>query len=331
MVDNEPKVVVIGGGTGISNFLKGLKRYPVDITAIITVADDGGSSKQFREEMKMPPPGDVRKVILSLSEVEPILARLFKHRFAEQSGFMGHPIGNILLAAMQEITGDFAQSIKYLSKIFNVKGTVLPTSNEPLILCADLENGETIEGESNIFIKGSKIKKIYFKNEKVIANKEAVKAILDADLVVIGPGSLYTSIISSIIVPEIKEAIVKTKASKVYISNIMTQPSETMNYTLLDHIKSIENHIGEQCLDIIIANDQHRVHKEIYEIYKNDKAEIIKFDIEDFKNINKKIYTNRLISYTKNNKIRHDSKKLAAHVFAILLDAIEDYEDQIFI
>ncbi len=331
MLENDPKVVAIGGGTGIATFLKGLKRYPVDITAIISVADDGGSSKQFRDEMHMPPPGDIRKVILSLSEVEPILAQLFKHRFKEESGLTGHPTGNILLAAMQEITGDFVKAIQYLSQVLNVKGTVLPVANKPLILCAELENGKIIEGESRIPDYDSRIKRVFFKDEEVIATKEAVKAILEADIVVIGPGSLYTSIIPNIIIPEIREALKNTKAPKIYISNIMTQPGETTDYTISDHVNAIEKHAGANIIDIIIANDQVRLRKDIYEKYINEKANLIKFDAEELVNLGKVVYTTRLIYYDKKGRIRHDTRKLASQVFSILLDVTEGESEHIFI
>lgn len=331
MLENDHKVVAIGGGTGIATFLKGLKRYPVDITAIVTVADDGGSSKQFREEMHMPPPGDVRKVILALSEVEPILAQLFKHRFKEDSGLTGHPTGNILLAAMQEITGDFVKAIQYLSKVLNVKGTVLPVANKPLVLCAELENGKIIEGESRIPSYQGKIKRVFFKDEEVKATKEAVAAILDADVVVIGPGSLYTSIIPNLIIPEIRDALINTSAKKVYISNIMTQPGETLNYSVSDHVKAIEEHMNTEIVDIIIVNDQQRVRREAYEKYLNEQASLIKFDPEELVTLGKTVYTSKLIDYDKKGRIRHDSRKLASQVFSIILDITEREDEHIFI
>ncbi len=330
MIENEPKVAVLGGGTGISNLLNGLKRYPLDITAIITVSDDGGSSRSFRDDMKMPPPGDVRKVILSLSEAEPILRKLLEYRFKESNELKGHPIGNILLVAMQEITGDFSSAIKYLSKVLNVKGTVLPASNTPLTLCAELMDGTVVVGESNIPKHNSNIKRVFFKDNNFVATTSAVQTILEADVVIIGPGSLYTSIISNIIIPEIKEALQKTKAKIIYIPNIMTQPGETNNYSVLDHVKAIENHAESKIIDTLILNDQFRLRKEVYYKYKEASANVITFSDDDVLKLieaDKKVYKESLVCYTKENKIRHNNKKLASTIFSIILDEIEnDYE-----
>ncbi len=325
MYDYDAKVVAIGGGTGLSTLLKGLKRYPIDITAIVTVADDGGSSKEFRETLKMPPPGDVRKVILSMSEVEPTMEKLFKHRFKGDNGLTGHPVGNIILGAMQEITGDFSNAVELLSEVLNVKGTVLPVSNEPLVLLADLEDGTTIEGESLIPKHDSNIKRVYFKNQDVKTSKKVVDAIMEADLITLGPGSLYTSVIPNLIVPEVKAALTKTKAKIVYVSNIMTQPGETTNYTVSDHINAIEAHLGARLVEYLIVNDQMEMEPRVVNKYIEQNSDIVIFDSEKLALLGKTVYTARLgkVNIAKET-IRHNTNKLASQIFALLLDLQEE-------
>src|SRR5690554_4593358 len=249
------KVVVIGGGTGLSVLLRGLKTFPVDITAIVTVADDGGSSGKIRQELKVPPPGDIRNVLVALSEVEPLLEELFQHRFQNGENLSGHSLGNLLLAGMTSITGDFAQGVHELSRVLKVKGKVLPAANEGIVLHAEMEDGTFVEGESKIPLHGKKIKRVFLEPENPKPLQDTLNAIEEADLIVVGPGSLFTSIIPNLLVSEISEMISLAKAWKVYICNVMTQPGETDDFTAADHVEAIYNHVQERFLNSIIVNN----------------------------------------------------------------------------
>ena len=256
MAEYDLKVAVIGGGTGLSTILRGLKRYPIDITAIVTVADDGGSSGSLRTDFDVPPPGDIRNVLVALSEVEPLVQELFQYRFTGETDLAGHPTGNLLIAAMTNITGDFASAIQKLSEVLKVRGRVLPVCNTPLCLCAEYDDGTIIQGESLIPTIEKKIKRVYYTKEDARALDEAVEAIMEADLVLLGPGSLYTSIIPNLLLVEISEALVKTSAECVYCCNIMTQPGETTGYSASDHVLALHEHAGHAFIDKIIVNDE---------------------------------------------------------------------------
>lgn len=321
MFDRDPKVVAIGGGTGLSYLMRGLKRYPIDITAIITVADDGGSSKEFRDFFNMIPPGDIRKVLISMAQADELLEKLFNYRFDKNdSGLAGHPIGNIMLAAMADISGDFIQGIRKMSKVLNVKGTVLPVAKEPLILGAIMDDGNTVYGETCISSYKGKISKIFNKNEKITVCSDAVKAINEADLIVYGPGSLYTSIIPNIIIPEIAEAIVNSNAIKLFISNIMTESNETIGYSASDMLKAVNDHVNSDIIDCVIANDNFDVDDEILINYKKDGSDFVELDFDELAKMGVEVYTSPLAYVNKKNHVRHHSNKLAAQVFSILLE-----------
>ena len=208
------KVVTIGGGTGLSVLLRGLKKYPLDLTAIVTVADDGGSSGKIRSDMNIPSPGDIRNVIAALSDVEPYLEKMFQYRF-DSGEVKGHPVGNLMLAAMTDIHGDFSTAVKVMSKILNVRGTVLPTTNDIATLNAVLSTGEIIRGESSITKAGGVIDHVYITPTRVKANEDVLKAIEDADYIVMGPGSLYTSIIPNLVISQVSEKIRESTAKKI--------------------------------------------------------------------------------------------------------------------
>lgn len=325
MPDYDLKIAVIGGGTGLSTILRGLKRYPVDITAIVTVADDGGSSGSLRNNLRIPPPGDIRNVLVSLSEVEPLVQELFQYRFEGNNGLAGHPTGNLLLAAMTDITGDFASAVQKLSEVLKVRGRVLPVCNVPLCLCAEYENGTIAQGESLIPNIDKKIKSVYYNHPKPKALQEAVEAIMTADVVLLGPGSLYTSIIPNLLLDEIAEAVTKTKASCVYCCNIMAQPGETTGLTAADHVKAIEDHIGQSFINKIIVNDE-QIKPEVYERYLEQNARIVEIDEDRLKEMKIEVLKSRLVSYNHVGEVRHNSKKLAATIFSLLLDIEEQAE-----
>ncbi|MCO7044544.1 YvcK family protein, partial [Staphylococcus hominis] len=264
------KVVLIGGGTGLSVLARGLREYPIDITAIVTVADDGGSTGKIRDEMSIPAPGDIRNVIAALSDAEPILEELFQYRFEEHQ-IEGHSLGNLLLAALTNIKNDFGHAVKELSKILNIKGKVIPSTNTNVMLNAVLEDGEIVKGESKIPKKNKKIRRVYLEPSNVEPMQEAVDALQEADLIVLGPGSLYTSVISNLCIEGISKAIISSQAPKLYISNIMTQPGETNDYDVYDHVKAIHQHAGEPFIDYVICSND-AFDEQILQRYKERNA-----------------------------------------------------------
>ncbi|MCL1990108.1 MAG: YvcK family protein [Defluviitaleaceae bacterium] len=318
MYEYDYKIAVIGGGTGLSSILRGLKKYPIDITAIVTVADDGGSSGSLRDELDIPPPGDIRNVLVALSEAEPLVQELFQYRFKEGNGLAGHPTGNLLLAAMTNITGDFATAVRNLSQVLNVRGKILPVCNQALRLCAEYEDGCVAMGESNIPNCHKKIKRVYYQ-EPCPALEEAVKAVKEADLVILAPGSLYTSIIPNLLFQEMKIALQETKAHLVYCCNIMSQPGETTKFTVSEHVKSIEDHLGFKCIDKVLVNDG-AVKEEIIKKYAAENAAIIEIDDEQLEQMNICVIKSRMVDYNKDNEVRHNPKKVAAMIFSLLLD-----------
>ncbi|MGO4888858.1 uridine diphosphate-N-acetylglucosamine-binding protein YvcK [Anaerobacillus sp. MEB173] len=310
-------IVVIGGGTGLSVLLRGLKMFPVDITAIVTVADDGGSSGRLRKEFDIPPPGDVRNVLVALSEVEPLVEELFQHRFTNGNGLTGHSLGNLLLAGMTSITGDFAQGIRELSRVLNVRGKVLPAANQSIILKAEMDDGSIVEGESKIPLAGKKIKKVFLVPKQVKPLRESITAIRSADLIVIGPGSLYTSVLPNLLVPGLADEISQAKAKKVYICNVMTQPGETDRYTAADHVQTLFDHIGLEILDTIIVNKQ-AIPKEIKLRYEKEHAEPVLYDRARLQKLGLEIVDENLLQFN-GNYLRHNAKKVSQ----ILLETIK--------
>lgn len=250
---NKKRIVVIGGGTGLSTVLRGLKNYPFEITAIVTVADDGGSSGRLRDDYDIPPPGDVRNVIAALSDTEPLVEQMFQYRFSSESSkaLNGHSLGNLMLTALTEITGDFNLAIAEMSKVLKVHGKVIPAANKKVTLHAELENGMFIEGESRIPKANSQIRRVFLSPKDVQPLPSAIQAIKQADIILIGPGSLYTSIIPNLLVKEIAKAVVDASAEKIYICNLMTQPGETIKYRASDHVNAIHNHTGTKFIHSI--------------------------------------------------------------------------------
>jgi uncharacterized cofD-like protein len=312
----QPKIVIIGGGTGLPVLLRGLKQYPIDITAIVTVADDGGSSGRLRDELDIPPPGDIRNVLAALSDVEPLIEELFQHRFQNGNGLSGHSLGNLILAAMTSITGDFVNAIREMSKVLNVRGKVLPAANRSVVLHAEMEDGTIVSGESKIPYSGKKIKKVFLTPEHVEPLPETIEEIRSADLIVVGPGSLYTSILPNLLVPRIGEEVCKAKAKKIYICNVMTQAGETLNYTASDHVKALYDHMNCSFLDTILVNDEN-IPDEIQKRYAEELAEPVKYDIENLKQLGLSVICDSIISY-EDNVIRHDTKKVAALLVSLL-------------
>ncbi|MGE5542084.1 MAG: gluconeogenesis factor YvcK family protein, partial [Bacillota bacterium] len=250
-----PRVVVIGGGTGLSVLLRGLKEYTSNITAIVTVADDGGSSGRLRREIGMLPPGDVRNCLVALADTEPLMESLFQHRFTK-GDLKGHSFGNLFLAAMTEMTGDFEEAVRQSSKVLAVRGRVLPSTLENVTLCAVVEGGEVVRGETSISRSGKSIERVYLDPPGPAPLPEALKAIAEADLVVIGPGSLYTSVLPNLAVPQIVAALKETRATRVYVCNVMTQPGETDGYDASRHLNAVLAALGGEGIDVVIQNSE---------------------------------------------------------------------------
>lgn len=318
-----PKVVVIGGGTGLSVLLRGLKLFTSNITAIVTVADDGGGSGKLREDLGMLPPGDIRNCILALADMEPTMEDLLQYRF-EEGDLKGQNFGNLLIASMNNISGNFEEAIRRISDVLAVTGKVLPVTLRDITLYAKLKNGTVVKGESNIPIKSleenSPIEKIFIKPKQAETTKEAIDAIEDADIVLLGPGSLYTSVIPNLLIKNIKESLNKTNAIKVYIPNVMSQPGETKGYTVSSYIEALLDHWKDGSIDYVIANTG-KIDHNISEKYETEGAEITKLTEEDVKRLeelNINLITGDLTDIKK-DYVRHDAVKLSKIIIDLVL------------
>ena len=312
------KVVTIGGGTGLSVLLRGLKKYPLEITAVVTVADDGGSSGKIRSDMNIPSPGDIRNVIAALSDVEPYLEKMFQYRF-DSGEVKGHPVGNLMIAAMTDIHGDFSTAVKVMSRILNVRGTVLPTTNDIATLNAVLSDGEIIRGESSITKAGGVIDHVYITPSRVKPNEDVLKAIEEADYIIMGPGSLYTSIIPNLVISKVSEKIRESNAKKIYVCNVMTQHGETDNYTVSDHIVAINKHVEENIFDLVIANSR-EFDDSILSKYHKEKQEPVKIDHEKIEALGIKLIKNNDVGIVDNNTIRHNADKVSELIYDYIID-----------
>ena len=312
------KVVTIGGGTGLSVLLRGLKKYPLEITAVVTVADDGGSSGKIRSDMNIPSPGDIRNVIAALSDVEPYLEKMFQYRF-DSGEVKGHPVGNLMIAAMTDIHGDFSTAVKVMSRILNVRGTVLPTTNDIATLNAVLSDGEIIRGESSITKAGGVIDHVYITPSRVKPNEDVLRAIEEADYIIMGPGSLYTSIIPNLVISKVSEKIRESNAKKIYVCNVMTQHGETDNYTVSDHIVAINKHVEENIFDLVIANSR-EFDDSILSKYHKEKQEPVKIDQEKIEELGIKLIKNNDVGIIDNNTIRHNADKVSELIYDYIID-----------
>lgn len=312
------KVVVLGGGTGMSNLLRGLKQYPLDITAIVTVCDDGRSTGILREEFNIPAVGDIRRVLVALSETEPLVMDLFNYRFNTSSDLDGHTVGNLLLTAASEIRGNLSDGIEALSKVLNLKGKVLPLTEDNVVLMADMEDGTVIEGEHHITETNAKIKRVYYK-EEAVATKEALEAIRNADLIVFSMGSLFTSIIPNLLIDEVVKEIEKSKAKIMYVCNMMTQPGETDDFTVTDHVKALNGYLGKRNIDLVLANTG-TIDEEMARFYETqEQKDPVIFDEENFEKYGIDVIGDDFTYITDNNLLRHDNIKLGFHIFYYLM------------
>lgn len=302
-----PRIVVIGGGTGLSVLLRGLKENTSNLTAIVSVTDDGGSSGRLRGEFGILPPGDLRNCLVALADTEPAMESLFNYRF-NKGEMSGHNLGNLLITAMAELSGSFETAIHEVSKVLAIRGRVLPSTLNNIALAAELQDSTIIKGESNISHVDKPIKRVFTIPQNPKPLQEAVEAILEAEAIILGPGSLYTSVIPNLLVPGIVEAIEKSSAIKMYVCNIMTQPGETQNYTASDHLRTIYAHSVENLVQYIIVNNE-KIPADILEKYNIEGADIVEIDTENLEKMKVGILSAQL--FQEKGYIRHHPDKLA--------------------
>ena len=313
-----PKIVTIGGGTGMSMLLRGLKQYTSNLTAIVTVADDGGSSGRLRE-FGVPPPGDFRNCIAALADAEPLMTKLFQYRFGDRfggdSGLGGHSFGNLFIVAMAEVTGNFEEALRESSRVLAVRGQILPSTLANVVLAAELENGDIIRGESRIGDSRNQIRRVWIEPEDSLAYPDAVRAILEADMVILGPGSLFTSVLPNILVDGIQKALRVSRALKVYVCNVATQPGETVGFSVEDHVQALWNHVGKDLFKYVLANSNID-----YSFPNTSKSEVVALAGSGLEDV-KVVLTDVVDS---ERRLRHDPKKLAESLMRLYYDRFND-------
>ncbi|MCX5687772.1 MAG: YvcK family protein [Candidatus Omnitrophica bacterium] len=315
-LEKGPKIVVIGGGTGLSTILHGLKEQTSNITAIVTVADDGGSSGRLREQFGILPPGDIRNCLVALADAEPLMRELFQFRFGSESELSGHSFGNLFITAMCKVTGDFEKAIKESSKVLAIRGRVIPSTLEKVKLVAEYLNGHKTVGETEIVKQNSPIKKVYLDPVHCKASSESFDAITEADIIVLGPGSLYTSVIPNLLVDGITEKIAQSKSPKVYICNVMTQPGETDSYTAFDHMNALIAHTRPDIISYCIVNIG-KVPKELLEKYKGEGAFPVIADSDRIIENGYNVIEGDVVNTQ--DYVRHDAKKLSKIIIDLTL------------
>jgi uncharacterized cofD-like protein len=318
-----PHIVCIGGGTGLSVILRGLKHFPVHITAIVTVADDGGSSGILRNDLQMPPPGDIRNVLIALADTEPLLESVFQYRFENGNGLKGHTLGNLMIAALKEMTGNFTQAIQEMSRVLAVRGRVLPASEQDVVLLAEMVDGTIVKGESKIGKVGKKIRRVFLDPPEPRPLEEAIRAIADADGIVIGPGSLYTSILPNLLVKDMTESIRRSRACKIYVCNVMTQPGETDHFTASDHVRTIYDHVGGKLFDYVIVNNGVPPIR-IQQRYAKVNQTLVKPDIEKLYKMGCQVLADHLLLHQ--SVIRHDAERVSGHILKIVQERLRQQQ-----
>ena len=309
------KVTIFGGGTGMSTLLKGLKEFPLDITSIVSVCDDGKSTGKLRKEFNIPAMGDIRRVMISLSETEPLMEKLLNYRFSSNSELNEHTVGNLLLTAGTQITGNLSDGIKSISKVLNLKGKVIPFSEDNIVLSAIMEDGSIVNGEHYITESPLKIKKVYYEKEPEICD-EVFNSIDESDLIILSMGSLYTSIIPNLLSKKIIEKLDKTSAKIMYVCNMVTQPGETDDFKVSDHLKVLNSYLGIHKIDIVVANTG-SIDKEVAEKYSTlEQKDPVLFDEE---NIDCDTILNNYVTIN-DGVIRHNVEKLSLDIYSYLIN-----------
>ena len=306
-----PKIVAVGGGTGLSMLLRGIKRITNNITAVVTVGDDGGSSGRLREDMGVLPPGDIRNCIAALADNDDLITKLFQYRFKSGEGLEGHSFGNLFLTALCSITGDMVRAVKESSNVLSIRGRVLPSTLDDMRLAAEYEDGTIVHGESAIPEEHKKIKRLFTEPENCKALEDVIEAIKDADLIILGPGSLYTSVIPNLLIKEISEEIIKSNAKKIYVCNIMTQPGETDNFAVSDHLNALYKHAGsENLVDAVLVNNV--LPTNMSEKYAEHGQMPV---VLDKNNIRVDIVEKKLIEESRDGLVRHSSNRVARAIY----------------
>lgn len=309
------KVTIFGGGTGMSTLLKGLKEFPLDITSVVSVCDDGKSTGKLRKEFNIPAMGDIRRVMISLSETEPLMEKLLNYRFSSNSELNEHTVGNLLLTAGTQITGNLSDGIKSISKVLNLKGKVIPFSEDNIVLSAIMEDGSIVNGEHYITESPLKIKKFYYEKEPEICD-EVFNSIDESDLIILSMGSLYTSIIPNLLSKKIIEKLDKTSAKIMYVCNMVTQPGETDDFKVSDHLKVLNSYLGIHKIDIVVANTG-SIDKEVAEKYSTlEQKDPVLFDEE---NIDCDTILNNYVTIN-DGVIRHNVEKLSLDIYSYLVN-----------
>lgn len=311
------KVVILGGGTGASTLVGGLKEFPVDISVVVSVCDDGKSTGKLREEFDIPAVGDLRRVIAALSETEPLFEKLLEYRFNTTSDLNGHTVGNLLLAALCNITGNMSDGIESLSKVLNLKGRVLPLTEDNVILMGEMSDGSIVEGEHNITKSDKIIKDIYYKETPKIT-PAVIKDIKEADMIIISMGSLYTSIICNLISDDVIKAIDESKGKILYVCNMFTQPGETDNFTVSRHIKVLNNHLGKRKVDTVIVNDGEISSEFIEKYHREEEKDPVKIDKDEINKLNVNVIKDNFV-VVKSNSLKHNTIKLSLKIFEELI------------
>jgi uncharacterized cofD-like protein len=312
------KIVIFGGGSGLSQMLKGLKLFPIDITAVVSVFDNGGSTLRLRKDFNIPAVGDISKVMLAMSNTDTDIVNLMNYRFKQSKSLGNHSVKNLLLTALLEQKGDFASAIPVLSKLLDIEGKILPITEDNAELVAISEDGKKIIGETNITKTKKKIKRIIYDHE-VTANNEVLNAIKKADLIIFSSGSLLTSIIPNIIIPEIVNTIKKSAAPKLYICNLVTQPGETDNFKVSDHIKMLNDYLGEGTINMVLANNIPIPDKLVHKYATEEQKDPVELDEKELNEMNIKIIKDKIFS-VEEGYLRHDTLKTAYLVFSILME-----------
>ena len=309
-----PRVVAVGGGTGLSMLLSGIKNITNNLTAVVTVGDDGGSSGRLREDLGILPPGDIRHCITALADDEDLVNKLFKYRFNNGEGLEGHSFGNLFITALCDITGDMVSAVRASSKVLSIRGRVLPATLDDMKLVAKMQDGRIVHGESTIPEAHGKIEKLYTEPENCKALPEVIQAIRNAELIILGPGSLYTSVIPNLLIKEISEEIIKSKAKKIYVCNIMTQPGETDDYKVSDHLKALIKHAGSsKIVDAVLVNDY--LPENLADKYKESNSYPVILDSAEVKKLGIKIFAKKLIQDSKEGFVRHSSTRVARSLY----------------
>lgn len=322
-LERGPAITVIGGGTGLSVLLRGMKEITNNCTAVVTCADDGGSSGRLREAFGIIPPGDCRNCLISLADTEPLMEKLMQYRFGGNTELAGHNFGNLFITAMSDIVGDMENALNATSQILKVRGRVVPSTMEPAELVATFVDGRVVYGESNISATGAKIKNISVVNPNMRATASAVEAIRNADVIILGPGSLFTSVIANLLVGDIKKALLDSKATKIYICNVMTQPGETDGFSACDHVSTLLEYTDNlQFLDYVIVNNQFDVNQNLLDKYALQNAYQVINDSDKIEKLGIKVVPANLLS--QNDLIRHNPRRLARTLIRLIYDLKND-------